>query len=648
MAAAAVRPLALLFLPLIIFFSSYTASASDTILVNSSLADGQTLVSASEVFELGFFTPPTSTARFLGIWYKDISPATVVWVANREAPMSGTTGSLSVNGTGGGLVLADRSGRVFWSSAPSNGFIWFNGTSPVYRDGPWNGLQFSGEPDMEPNNTNFRFHFVDNRTDVYYSFAVHSGGVLSRFVLNQSIAQRYVWLPPAGWSLYWSMPRDQCDPYAHCGAYGVCDTSASPICSCAAGFSPVSPHNWELMDSSAGCARRTRLNCTGDGFLPLRGVKLPDTTNATMDATISVDQCRQRCQANCSCLAYSASNISGGDSGCIIWSSPLIDIKKFAYGGDDLYIRLAASDLPANGDDSRKKSAVLAVVLSLSVLLLLGLGGFFIWVKFFRKRVGLQSTQRLTLFDSWNHLAPVQDRTMEDETGHDKELNVTLFDINTIAFSTDNFAKSAKLGEGGFGTVYKGELGGGQTVAVKRLSKYSTQGLDEFKNEVMLIAKLQHPRLLHLRYHRLFISVRATVDPCLLQLNLLTTSVRFNRGMYSSDEQTSLLSYAWKLWREGNALSLLDEAVVPGCGEYRRSEMLRCVQVGLLCVQERPEDRPHMAAVFMMLGNLSAVAPQPRQPGFCSDRGGGSTSTDGERTSTCTVNGVTVTIVEGR
>jgi serine/threonine protein kinase len=134
----------------------------------------------------------------------------------------------------------------------------------------------------------------------------------------------------------------------------------------------------------------------------------------------------------------------------------------------------------------------------------------------------------MTSFDSSNPLYPVQDRNTEDESSQSKGLvDVTLFDMATIALSTDNFATSAKLGEGGFGAVYKvniiasfpqgclrsensdcceinghawmqGELGGGQIVAVKRLSKYSTQGLDEFKNEVMLIAKLQHVNLVRL------------------------------------------------------------------------------------------------------------------------------------------------------
>ncbi|TVU38516.1 hypothetical protein EJB05_11890, partial [Eragrostis curvula] len=854
------RPLLAALLPLLFFlFASSPASAADTITANSSLTDGQSIVSAGGVFELGFFAPATSTtARFLGIWYKSISPATVVWVANRDAPITGTTtASLSVNGTRG-LVLADASGQVFWTSpnvtgpgaaaaqlldsgnlvlrggagdvlwqsfdypsdtllpgmklgwdlaagldrylttwrsagdpAPGDytfgidvrgvpeGFIRGGaGAAPVYRNGPWNGLQFSGEPEMEPNNSNFRFEFVANATDVYYTFVVADdanssngdGAVVSRFVLNGSSVQRYVWPPGAqGWSLYWSLPRDQCDHYAQCGAYGVCDAAGgAPACGCPAGFEPASPRDWALRDSSGGCARRTPLNCTGDGFLPLRGVKLPDTTNATADAAITVDQCRQRCLANCSCLAYAASSIKGGESGCIMWSSMLIDIRSFSYGGQDLYIRLAASDLPSDGDGPRKKNILVAVFVSLSALLLFGIGGFFIWTKFFRnKETTFQSTQRFNSFDSSVPLTPVQERSLEDESSQGKDLNVTLYDISTIALSTNNFATSAKLGEGGFGTVYKGELEGGQTVAVKRLSKYSTQGLDEFKNEVMLIAKLQHVNLVRLlgccihgeerilvyeymenksldnfifgttestqtnfvrlgmllplnwskrfdiilgiargllylhqdsRYKVIHRDLKAgnilldkdmnpkisdfgvarifgddtdshtrkvvgtygymspeyamdgvfSVKSDVFSFGVLVLEIvsgRKNRGMYSSGEQTSLLSHAWKLWREGNAVSLLDEAVA-SAGAFRGSEVLRCVQVGLLCVQERPEDRPHMAAVFLALGNPSAVLPQPRHPGYCTDRG--SASTDGEWSSTCTVNDLTVTVVEGR
>ncbi|KAJ1291337.1 hypothetical protein BS78_02G309100 [Paspalum vaginatum] len=846
MAAGARPPLALL-LPLLLTFSSSPASAAaDTIAANSSLADGQTLVSAGGVFELGFFTPGTSTARFLGIWYMGVAPQTVVWVANREAPITtGTTASLGINATGF-LVLADPTGQVFWSSAPSNvsgagapvaqllesgnfvlrggggavlwqsfdypsdtllpgmklgwdlttgldrrlttwrsagdpspgdytfgidirgvpeGFIRAkNRTAPVYRNGPWNGLQFSGEPEMEPNNSNFRFEFVANATDVYYTFLVDgggAGGVVSRFVLNQSSVQRYV-SPPGGqgWSLYWSLPRDLCDDYALCGAYGVCDTSGGlPACACVHGFTPASPRDWALRDSSAGCARSTQLNCTGDGFLRLTGVKLPDTTNATEDAAITVDQCRQRCLANCSCLAYAASSIKGGDSGCIIWSSQLIDIRHFSNGGEDLYVRLAASDLPSNGDGSRKKNILVAVFVSIAALLLFVFGGFFVWTRFFRNRgTTFQNAQRFNSFDSSVPLTPVPERSKENESGENKDLNVTLFDMGAIALSTDNFATWTKLGEGGFGAVYKGELDGGQTVAVKRLSKYSTQGLDEFKNEVMLIAKLQHVNLVRLlgccihgeerilvyeymenksldkfifdksrsaqlnwfkrfdiilgiargllylhqdsRYKVIHRDLKAgnilldkdmnpkisdfgvarifagddtdshtrkvvgtygymspeyamdgvfSVKSDVFSFGVLVLEIvsgRKNRGMYSGGgEQTSLLSHAWKLWREGNALELLDEAVA-GAGTHRGSEVLRCVQVALLCVQERPDDRPHMAAVFLALGNPGAVLPQPRLPGFCSDRG--STSTDGEWSSTCTVNDVTVTIVEGR
>ncbi|GMQ04200.1 hypothetical protein CsSME_00049701 [Camellia sinensis var. sinensis] len=68
----------------------------------------------------------------------------------------------------------------------------------------------------------------------------------------------------------------------------------------------------------------------------------------------------------------------------------------------------------------------------------------------------------------------------------------------TIAAATNKFSDTNKIGEGGFGPVYKGQLSSGKDIAVKRLSTSSKQGVDEFKNEVILIAKLQHRNLVRL------------------------------------------------------------------------------------------------------------------------------------------------------
>lgn len=72
------------------------------------------------------------------------------------------------------------------------------------------------------------------------------------------------------------------------------------------------------------------------------------------------------------------------------------------------------------------------------------------------------------------------------------------FDFDTIKEATHNFSEHNKLGQGGFGIVYKGRLGNGQEIAVKRLSMNSGQGDEEFKNEVLLLAKLQHRSLVRL------------------------------------------------------------------------------------------------------------------------------------------------------
>ncbi|KAK1437062.1 hypothetical protein QVD17_02847 [Tagetes erecta] len=93
----------------------------------------------------------------------------------------------------------------------------------------------------------------------------------------------------------------------------------------------------------------------------------------------------------------------------------------------------------------------------------------------------------------------------ENESRHDPEirnddedLELPLFDLSAILKATNNLSADFKLGEGGYGPVYKGVLEDGQEIAVKRLAKTSTQGFQEFKNEVILISKLQHRNLVKL------------------------------------------------------------------------------------------------------------------------------------------------------
>ncbi|KAJ0508303.1 putative protein kinase RLK-Pelle-DLSV family [Helianthus annuus] len=95
-----------------------------------------------------------------------------------------------------------------------------------------------------------------------------------------------------------------------------------------------------------------------------------------------------------------------------------------------------------------------------------------------------------------------QQGTSGNKSGHelvnssvDEDLELPLFGLSTILKATNNFSITNKLGEGGFGPVYKGVLEDGLEIAVKRLAKTSTQGVFEFKNEVISISKLQHRNL---------------------------------------------------------------------------------------------------------------------------------------------------------
>ncbi|KAF8109721.1 hypothetical protein N665_0093s0071 [Sinapis alba] len=301
------------------------------------------------------------------------------------------------------------------------------------------------------------------------------------------------------------------------------------------------------------------------------------------------------------------------------------------------------------------------------------------------------------------------------------------FSFKMIRDATDKFAYSNLIGRGGFGEVYKGILSTGTEVAVKRLSKSSGQGTHEFKNEAVLVTKLQHRNLVRLlgfclegeekilvyefvpnksldyflfdpakqseldwtrRYNiiggisrgilylhqdsRLTIIHRdLKASNILLDADMNPKIADFGmakifgvdqsqadtrrivgtygymspeyamRGQFSmksdvysfgililevisgrkissfyntGDSGGNLVAHAWRLWRNGSPLELID----PTIGEsYQSSEATRCIHIALLCIQEDPADRPLLPAIIVMLNSSTTTLPVPRSPGFC-------------------------------
>ncbi|KAI8557700.1 hypothetical protein RHMOL_Rhmol04G0030200 [Rhododendron molle] len=105
-------------LSLLVFSILITTNGVDTITKTKSLTDGETIVSSGGVFELGFFSPGNSRNRYVGIWYKKIPNTTVVWVANRGAPLLDTSGVLKLTSPGI-LVLVNGTNGIIWSSNTS-------------------------------------------------------------------------------------------------------------------------------------------------------------------------------------------------------------------------------------------------------------------------------------------------------------------------------------------------------------------------------------------------------------------------------------------------------------------------------------------------------------------------------------------------
>ncbi|PQQ09860.1 hypothetical protein Pyn_19417 [Prunus yedoensis var. nudiflora] len=166
-------------------------------------------------------------------------------------------------------------------------------------------------------------------------------------------------------------------------------------------------------------------------------------------------------------MAYASSSVKGGDSGCTIWFGNLMNIRELLDGGQDLYIQMPASGLKAKSPKTKIAVIVVAVASVVS-------GTLLAVYCIRRKRTKFREKIRKNGMMG------------QDNEGQEADLGYHYL------------VCQQKLGEGGFGPVYKGRLEDGQEIAVKRLSQSSGQGVNEFKNEVILIAKLQHRNLVRL------------------------------------------------------------------------------------------------------------------------------------------------------
>ncbi|OMO63706.1 S-locus glycoprotein [Corchorus capsularis] len=224
------------------------------------------------------------------------------------------------------------------------------GTEIVYRAGSWNGLYFTRrKPNNKPNPV-YSCQFIYDTNEVSYKCELLNNSVISRYAMNPSgLLQRFMWNErKQEWEIFATSQADQCAVYGLCGAYASCnpDSSSAP-CSCLEGFVPKSPTS---VDWSDGCVRRTPLVCDGggDGFVKYTRLQLPDTSKSWANKTMSLKECEEMCLANCSCTAYANLDMVSA-TGCLLWFDELIDMTEFAADGQDLYIRLAKSEIGKPG-----------------------------------------------------------------------------------------------------------------------------------------------------------------------------------------------------------------------------------------------------------------------------------------------------------
>ncbi|KAJ6819476.1 uncharacterized protein M6B38_402345 [Iris pallida] len=516
------------------------------------ISGDSTIVSPNRTFELGFFSADgAGSLYYLGIWYSSLPIRTYAWVANRLTATPTRTlsltsaGRLSVLGPAGSpvwstsnplpasslrlldtgnLVLLSPSGETLWQSFvdspadtwlpdmqvaslrplvswrspsdPSPGLyslrllpgefeLLFNSSLRYWSSGNWTGTRFAAVPEMTvPYIYSFRFDnpFTPQASFVYSTQAppppdeIHP--LLSRFVVDSSgRLLQYTWSPQsATWEAFWSRPESGCGVYARCGTLGLCTEGIRP-CRCAAsGLRPADPDAWGSGDFSAGCA----VPCgSDDAFRDVGGVYFDGAVSVSA-VGVGRSSCEDSCRSNFSCFGI---RYDTDTKLCRNLYGNVYNLRN-STGSPVLYLRVPSTGGDDNDDDSLKttkgkcrKSAVLigSIGGSLAVLAMVSLFLVVLWRRRRRRR-----------------------RKEMDDQEEGANCNLRVFSYKELSAATRGF--SEKLGQGGFGAVFRGNLADATPIAVKRLERPGGGGGErEFRAEVRTIGAVQHVNLVRLR-----------------------------------------------------------------------------------------------------------------------------------------------------
>ncbi|KAH9626322.1 hypothetical protein KSS87_012866 [Heliosperma pusillum] len=459
------------------------------------MKEGLTLVSESGNFELGFFTPGNSDKRYLGIWYKKIPVQTVVWVANRDAPLvSSSVSSLRLTDLSV-LELVNGTGGVVWATN-SSGSV----RNPVAKLLDSGNLVIKDEDDNDDfTPAVFLWQSFDHPCDIQLPGMklgkdINTG--LDRYLTSWTSSGD----PSPGSYTYrldyrgYPQPvlmkgrveQYRNGPWNGVGFSGNPNLKPNPIFAFDFVMNATEIYyTYELLNKSVlshrllnpyGTMQRLVWSDYAQGWVMYLTAQSDNCDTYALCGKFG--SCNIANSPQCSCLKGFEPK-SPTDWDVEDWSDGCVRKTALGCNKRDGFIKYTNVKLPDtqyswyNTKKGKTRTWVLVCSVILGTSLLVG-SIILYWKRRFRRKGEVRGTY------------------------NSDELELPLFDISVIAQATNNFSDSNKLGEGGFGPVYKGKLEDGQEVAVKRLSKESRQGLEEFKNEVICIAKLQHRNLVKL------------------------------------------------------------------------------------------------------------------------------------------------------